>query len=966
MRLFGFLIVLLLLSQVAQAQLYSSQYRVPGQEWMELNTERFRIIYPERYYEEAVRSLLILEQEYSDIRDRVGGELRNFPIIINPENDRSNGFVSPLNFRSEIELSPIIGKTMNPASGSWLEMVLPHELLHALHFNVNPNSISRLAGILSPDMRRSVHSAAPMGVFEGIAVQYESDNHIPFSGRGNYPYFTNQFESALNASEEWSMGQLLIRSEYSLPFDRHYIGGYEFSNWLLTQFGDQTVKRAIQFHYKYPFLGYGTALRAATGKWPRSLYRQFSAIKKEEEQIRSEHYDEVRELETAPLNIRGTCRRLSHPKWISDYEILYYGRFCNRSAGFYLYDIHTETDRLILPVSITPDHSYSLTDKREEMIFSQYHAHALYDNVYQGDLHLFNFETGAKERLTKNARLYAPHLAGDKIYSLQPEGSRMRLVYFNKNREDDVQKFDQTEESSAIDMAIHPDDHSRAAIIGKVKSVQGIWFENLSEELTLFSSLPDIVFKNGSVFDIQWDAEGESVLFSSDQNGVMNLYSYSFEEQRVRQLTNSMYNIMEPGYSADRSKLAYIKQTEHEQLLYVQDQWRLDPVPLDNQEWESDDEIRKRLNRPLMNRPESTPEFASQEYKTGIGWLKPRLWMPEFGRVSGRNEYGINFQSADVMSSRLYNASFTYYAGRPWYDIAFEYKDFYPGFRVELFNEPSFTAFSVQNENGHEVNPVLLQQSRGGAIKVPVRIQLRSNVRFSSILFEPQYYLTQVRFFDEESTRQARSAYGTRHTVGFRSIFNIGLRQFVRDMQPNSGIVLHVESRFGLNSDAISIDIEDAMLSGNLARRKGVRAGIIGYVSPLSKWNQSLKVSGEVFSQTSAPVFGVLSRFSELFDDYPITGARNLAILDTRYTIPLTYPDQGGLLVPVYLSNIYMVLFSQTITNLDQSDLLENSRTVVGAGIRSRFKFGNILLDVGISLGWEPSRNQFNYHVGSF
>lgn len=965
-RFLFLLIMPLLIGQTAHAQLYSTQYRVPGQNWMELNTDRFRIIYPERYYDEAVRSLAILEQEYADIQDRVGGELRNFPIIINPENDRSNGFVSPLNFRSEIELSPIIGKTMNPASGSWLEMVLPHELVHALHFNVNPNSISRLAGILSPDIRRSVHSAAPMGVFEGIAVQYESDHHIPSSGRGHYPYFTNQFDAVLNTPEEWSMGQLLIRSEYSLPFDRHYIGGYEFSNWLLGEFGDQTVKRAIRFHYKYPFLGYGTALRHATGNWPRSLYRQFSGDMKEQEEIRKEQFEKEPFAAQDPSDIPGTCRRLSRPKWISNSQIVYYGRFCNRTTGFYLYDLQTKKDRLIQPVSITPDHIYDLSENGEEILFSRYHTDALYDNVFQGDLHRFHMESGRQERLTENKRLYAPHQAGNRIYAMQPEGSRMRLVSIHPDQPGEIRVFKQTGESSAVEIAIHPGDESRAAIIGKVKSVQGIWFENMTVDPVLFSSPPDIVFKNGSVFDIQWESDGESVLFASDQNGALNIYRYSFRNRRVERLTNSMYNVMEPHYSPDKSRIAYIGQTESEQLLYVQDAQALLAVPLADTKWVPDEETENRLNRPLMNRPEQTPEYSVSEYKTGWSWLKPRAWVPGLDRNAGRNEYSIRFESADVMSTRLYSASFKYYADRPWYDITFDYKGFYPGFRAELYNEPTFTAFTFESEEGDELNQVLLQQSRGVAVKVPVRIQLKSNVRFSSLLFEPQYFLNQVRYFDEISTLQARSEFGTRHTIGFRSVFNLGLRQFVRDMQPNSGVVFYTEGRLGLNSDSIHIDTDEVTLRGSLTRRKGIRAGVIGYAAPLSRWNQSLRVSGEVFSQTPVPVFGVLSRFSELFDDYPVVGANNIAIIDTRYTIPLTYPDQGGLLVPLYLSNIYMVLFSQTAANLDQPDWLSHSRTVVGTGIRSRFKFGNIHLDIGISVGWEPGRNQFSYYFGSF
>src|SRR5690625_7987558 len=98
MRLFTYIVVLILFHQSAAAQLYSTQYRLPGQEWMELNTERFRLIYPKRYHQEAVRSLTILEHEYEDIRDRVGGASAGFRFIINPRMDRQNGLFALLNF----------------------------------------------------------------------------------------------------------------------------------------------------------------------------------------------------------------------------------------------------------------------------------------------------------------------------------------------------------------------------------------------------------------------------------------------------------------------------------------------------------------------------------------------------------------------------------------------------------------------------------------------------------------------------------------------------------------------------------------------------------------------------------------------------------------------------------------------------------------------------------------------------
>jgi hypothetical protein len=80
----------------------------------------------------------------------------------------------------------------------------------------------------------------------------------------------------------------------------------------------------------------------------------------------------------------------------------------------------------------------------------------------------------------------------------------------------------------------------------------------------------------------------------------------------------------------------------------------------------------------------------------------------------------------------------------------------------------------------------------------------------------------------------------------------------------------------------------------------------------------------------------------------------------------LIYPDDGGLLLPFYLSNIYLVLFSQSATDLNQAGLISGSRSVFGGGIRSRFRISNLALDIGISIGWEPTRNDVTWYFGSF
>ena len=947
------------------AQFYGTQYRAPGQNWMEVNTDHFRLIFPERYQPEALHSLKILESEYADIQGVVGGELKNFPIILNPENDRSNGFVAPFNFRSEVELAPIKGKNLNPRSGDWLETVLPHELVHALHMSVNPKfSVTGVIGLLSKDFRRSVHGAAPAGLLEGIAVQHESHGTIPHSGRGNYPYFNHQFNALLGTDKEWSMGQLVHRSVYTLPFNRHYIGGYEFLNWLLNTYGDDTMRRAIRYHYKYPFLGFGMALRKTTGKYPKTLYREFSTQRKEEEQERLEQFEQKKPIaEEVPFS--GTCRRMQRPLWLNDDTLLFYIQACNHPSGFYTWRPQDGKPELLKEVVITEDLYYSLSPERDQLLYSRYHSSRFYDNLQQGDLHRLHIPTGESERLTRNKRYFSPDVMGDGIAALQTEAHQQNLVLLDSSATETIREFPKPDSSTIIQAAANPSNRGQLAVIGKVKSVQGLWIAQTNDD-SLFTRLPDIAFETGSVFDAAWHPSGENLLFVSDHSGAMNVYEYNLSEDEVRQVTNSRYNAFEASYSPDGRKIAYAEQAENEKRVYVMDRDEGLNQIIPPGTWTAGPEISKQFTRPLMNReePAGQPDWNPQPYKSGLTWVKPRLWVPVIQREEGYDKIGLRAQSVDVLNSQAYTLEATHFADRFWFDFEYANKTFYPGFTLNIFKEPRLDYFPVQRNGGQE-RMLLLQHQRGASVSIPLNIRLESNSRFSSLLFEPEYTLSQVRFVNPASASETYSGFAVRHTLGVWNVLNVGLRQFTRDIQPNRGWIFFTDAQMDLNRDEISGGGGDFTLGGHFTRRRGIRAGISTFAAPLQKFNQSLRITLQAITQTDQPVFNTLSLYSDSFSETPMRGVNNAAILDTRYTIPLTYPDDGGFLVPLYLSNIYMVLFSQTAADLNQPDLIEGSRSVFGAGIRSRFRISNFTLDLGISIGWEPTRNEVTYRFGA-
>ncbi len=954
------------------SQVYSTQYRLPDLDWQQIQTERFRVIYPADYREIAEQSLRILEKDYDDIQKLVGGSLRDFPFILNPQNDRSNGFVSPFNFRSEVEIAPIKGKALNPQSGSWLESVLPHELVHALHLsNSNPNTITGSLGIFSKDIERSIHTAAPLGVLEGIAVHHESHNTMPQSGRGNYPYFNNQFNALLNTPDEWSVGQLFHISTYTTPFNRHYVGGYKFIYWLQETYGDDVTRKAIERHHKRPEMGFGFALREVTGKRASELYNDFSEAAHAKERERLEELGQSTDVNRKEIELKASCRNASKPIWISESEILFYSSSCNRTAGFFTHSFDDNRTRQLYRVSITGDRIYDYNPETGNVVYSRYHADSKYDNVFRSDIHILNVETGRSERLSKNARLISPQFNGDTIYALQTIDQRQQLVKVDRDSGEPSETYPMDENSSVIEIDFNPVNSYQAALLGRKHGVQGIWIETLPLTDKLFDRDPDIVFAKSSVFDPEWHPSGDKLLFASDKNGTLNLYEYDVASDNISMVTRSLYNAFEGSFSPDGETLAYIGQTRNEQLPYLIERESLLYEELEQDQWGMDETVSALIDRPLLNRDTEVDEsdWVYSEYRTGSRWLVPRYRAPIIRSISSDiDRPGLSLASVDQLNSHAYYATATMFSGRFWYDIEYQNRSFYPGFNVSVFDQPNLTTFRQSFQDQTFLFRTILQE-RGAKVSIPFRYRFEQNVRTTSLLIEPEYSLKQFRFLRVTDARKSQSDFVPEHVAGINTTLNFKLRQNVRDVQPNSGLVLFTQTRLRLNETDLEVDFGPG--AGGIARfskRRGFRAGLIAFVSPLSRFNQSLRVSGQLFRQSEVPIFNNQSVYSSAFSTIPLQGINDVGVIGTRYTIPITYPDDGGLTLPVYLSNIYLVLFSQTVGDLSEGGrtFLSNSRSIYGAGIRSRMRLSNLTIDIGIAVGFEPTRESAAILWGDF
>lgn len=967
--------LLLICSDISVAQntiqnVYFPIHRPPGLNWQQLKTEHFRIIFPGTEDSLAFRTASILEAQYPKAVELSGGKLKNFPVIISNYNDLSNGFVTPNNFRSEFDAAPFKGKSINPRSGDWFEAVLPHELLHATHGSlVIPYSIPWLYGIFSPDFARSFNFFPPVGVHEGLAVHHETENVTENGGRKNYAYFNNQYNARVSSNDPWSAGQTFNVSRYSLPYNRHYISGSTFTQWLHQNYGEDVSKEAIRYHNKFFFLGYGFALKHVTGKWPNELYEEYIEDKINTEatrqaQIKNSTSDKQWFIGSS---FNGYTQR--KPIWTSDFEIIFYSAQYNAPRGFYSYNFTTNKFDRLAEVFTVSDYNIDYDPAANSILFAEYDADLLYSSVYKSELKRIDLYTNKSYDITESSRVFSPTVSGSNIIALQVDGASVNIISIDSDNTHHL--LTSVDNGTPVSIKANPSSPDQLALIMNKRGVQGLWIttpETIAQDV---EQAPRVAFKDASIFDLDWHPSEQKLLFTADRYPAMNVYELNLTNGDIIQKTNSVFNAFEASYSPDASSIAYVVQQNQQQKIAILNEADFYNKRVPRDALLTGAELRDQLTRPLMGSGIDSDSWEVEEYGPDLSWLKPRVALPVVREISGANQFGVSLQSIDALSSQSYTAEITGIQSRLWYDFSYTNKTFWPGFKLRSYSSPSFRVLDFGNNNIYSV----MTQERGFDLSIPVSFTFNETTRSKSLYISPRISAEQFRYFNLEP--EPLSDFETQFKAGGFAQLSWNILTQRRDIQPSSGISLFGFLDKALNDQDVNLSFEDGYQdSFNIRDRWAAYYGLIGYVAPLRKLNQSLRYDIQILNQSRTLLYSKNIIIPDSFTDnaFQISANsnetfNNLGRFSTRYTIPVSYPGEGGMLLPLYLRAIYLSTFSHTITNLEQNNLdglISESRSVFGAGLHFQFNVSNITFDFGLGLSFEPTRNNVKFVFGEF
>lgn len=904
-----------------------------------LSTAHFDIIFQRGYLDEAQVAVHVLQKHLAPVQALVGHRhALHMPVVLNGFNDQSNGFVTTLPFRQEIEIAPLRGLGLSPVHTSWFDTVLPYELIHAAHADLRKGI--GVAGIIRPffpDLSRTLNLMIPQGISEGLAVYYES-RHDAGAGRLNHSFFNMRFRAAMLSDKPWTMAQLVEAPAYTRPADRFYLGGSHLVDYLARDGGLAFFHRSSALNYRLPLLGYGIGLWYGKKTWPGKIYKNFrTTVVAQEAQFQRE-----RGPFTEPSVVAGRRGLLQRrPLWINNRELLVYASGYNSRSGFYIIDIASGRRRLLRNAQPVGDYAFSLSADRQRLFYAHYGRDLIVERKRIGDVYEIDLQTGRQRRRSEAQRVVAPLEAGAVLWAIQNAGQGSRPVRIEAPGESmaphayNAVRFKQLAVSS----------EGRLAALVNIRGHQGIFW--LDAESGRLSPKPAVMFAEGAVYDLSWSSDGRYLIFSADPGGVLNVYVFDALTARVNRLTNARYGAMEGSLSPDGSTLAYIDY-QHERYNLVQMPFEpngIQQLPaamarygqaLPWMHWAT----QQWATQPGPALTEARTTTASEDYPPTvvdyqpIRYLAPRALVPilrprvsdAFGEKEIGYGLGLSLQGADPLQRVRYQLDGYGQAGSFWGQATVQTGGGVVRPFASVYNRLHTIVATRSDESGMPVDQVRVgRQRRGGVAGFRVPLLFESNVFQSGLVFGLQGRLEDERFYisdDEPFTQQV--------SIEPAASFYYRLQSNARDIIPNNGVALSLSGTYDLRQTAG-------------ARSRAAVGRITGYLPFLRRANIGLQVYGRVLMQNRGGIYNLDTFLPRGYEDHVLLEDGGHAVLGLEYVQPLFYVDNGFFMVPLYLKAVYAFGFTEGLVsgNIASANtaLQQGPMVSSGAGIGVQFRF---------------------------
>ena len=266
LRYFAFL---LLISLPLSAQ-------APDAEWRTVETESFRIHYPQPWEEWALYAAARIEDAQRRVEREVGWEIEEkIDVLVMDPFAVANGSAWPfLGWpRMVLWTNPPSPESVIGANRDWIELLTVHEIAHLAHL-LRP-SRNPLRRALQPLLPLSPIATAPRWATEGYATVIEGE--LTGTGRPNSDFRAAVLRRWAQQGRLPSYGALNSDRATWMGMSMAYLVGSAYLEWLRDREGEDSLRNLWARLTARETRSFEAAFSGVFGDGPQALYRRFTA-----------------------------------------------------------------------------------------------------------------------------------------------------------------------------------------------------------------------------------------------------------------------------------------------------------------------------------------------------------------------------------------------------------------------------------------------------------------------------------------------------------------------------------------------------------------------------------------------------------------------------------------------------------------------------------------------------------------
>jgi hypothetical protein len=514
--------------------LYGKQ---PFSIWKKVRTEHFIIVYEEKDSTAAREILTFCEEAYDLVSSYFHSYPKTIQCVVSGRSDASGGYFQYFPTCIKLDVSSPSTFWIGGRTENWLRILLIHELTHFIHISYEKGFFAAISHIFG-DTIKIAHSPFIFSrwMIEGISTNLET--LFTRGGRGRNPFFELYYKAMAVEDNFFSFPQANYSSSYSPP-GRDYIAGYIMVKYLFDTYGNDVFVRIHNEYIAFPFLGVEKAIIAVTGKSSREIFYETKHFLKQKYK-----YNRA---------IAGGVR--ISPKAIGDYRIpaitergiFYYRETPDKHPAIVCLKEETGEEVVIIETHLSDESSFSVNAKGDTLVFSSFDFDYRYPSfmIISSDLYEYSLQSDSVKRLTTNAHLHHPVLFpdGKTILAVQRTGSYSRLVEIDRLT-GNISLLFALKETTIYNPVVSPDG-KQCAFVLNIRGMQDIYLLDIEKThrhpLTL-ETIPE-TYNIESISPLVGPDEDDDyyprfldtnrILFTSDRNGNLALYIYSFSHDEL-------------------------------------------------------------------------------------------------------------------------------------------------------------------------------------------------------------------------------------------------------------------------------------------------------------------------------------------------------------------------------------------------------------------------------------------------